>query len=155
MAAQQCNYSFKKGVNKGERFVNSCVLDEEVCSFHLKLKPKASVSLSSQRPTVKPFLLRINRLSKNKRYFFVKTNGFAKVLLKCGDQLHILELATRFYQSAMDTPAGTPRSKNSICLEQIEKKNKEGKQELTATSSSNLNFNKEAKVKEKMLVRVK
>ena len=92
LPAQQCNYTFKKGPKKGERCAKCCSLNEKLCGFHLKQQHKGIVSLSTTHPTVKPTKTRINRLARNKQYFFYKIMGFLKVMLKCGDKLYILRL---------------------------------------------------------------
>lgn len=86
-----CIHTFLKGPRKGEKCGASSAVCEVFCSKHLVKKPGCvSSTPSSTRESYKK--LRVNRLKRGKRYFFIRKVGDHKVVVMCNGVHYILLL---------------------------------------------------------------
>lgn len=81
-----CSYTFLKGPKKGEKCGGASAICSVFCSKHQPKKPR-SVALTPFTTSVPCTKLRINRLKRGKRYFFVRMVDRYRVRLMC-DGVH-------------------------------------------------------------------
>ena len=90
-ARSACSYVQRRGCSKGMRCKRLSVYGESRCSRHLKA-PMSGARIPSANSSGNPKPVRINRLKKNARYFFVKIEEQTTVIIRCGSELFRLKL---------------------------------------------------------------